>query len=416
MKKRLLSLFSGCGGMDLGFHGDFYVHERSINNPDWIQKRMDHKILLKRTKFDIVFANDILESAKNTWCNYFKSHDISSDIFKVDSIVNLVIQHKKTKSMLPDNIDILTGGFPCQDYSIAGKRLAFNSHKSHEGALLTSYENPNIENRGELYMWMREMIGIVKPKIFIGENVKGMKSIPDIVDTIKRDFESIKDEEYLVLKPEVLHAGNFGIPQTRERLFFIGLKVSSLKKDALKFFRGLSDAENLNPYPPITHYLPNSTKNHSLFQRPDLAKFVSPKVVLGDLSEPWESNDISHKARSKAKYYGKKVQGQIEVDIHGLSPTIRAEHHGNIEFRRLNKKNGGKIIEERGLHQRRLTVRECARLQTFPDDYEFVSNKTNFNISMSEAYKLIGNAVPPVLAYNIAMRIQELWPKLFLED
>ena len=144
--------------------------------------------------------------------------------------------------------------------------------------------------------------------------------------------------------------------------------------------------------------------------------FVSPKVVLGDLSEPWESNDISHKARSKAKYYGKKVQGQIEVDIHGLSPTIRAEHHGNIEFRRLNKKNGGKIIEERGLHQRRLTVRECARLQTFPDDYEFVCNKTNFNISMSEAYKLIGNAVPPVLAYNIAMRIQELWPKLFLED
>ncbi|MBO6253657.1 MAG: DNA cytosine methyltransferase, partial [Bacteroidaceae bacterium] len=114
-------------------------------------------------------------------------------------------------------------------------------------------------------------------------------------------------------------------------------------------------------------------------------------------------------------------QGQIEIKLDGLGPTIRSEHHGNIEFRRLSAEHGGKHTEElnAGLKERRLTPRECALIQTFPPDYRFVIKKNSgngYHVSSSGAYKIIGNAVPPVLAYHIAMRLQELWPKYFGED
>ena len=114
---------------------------------------------------------------------------------------------------------------------------------------------------------------------------------------------------------------------------------------------------------------------------------------------------------------GKHCQGQTEVKLDSIAPTIRAEHHGNIEFRRLSLENGGSNIEEleKGLSQRRLTIRECARLQTFPDDYQFILPKTEQNVSVnaSNAYKLIGNAVPCILAFNIAMSLAEKWTKYF---
>ena len=120
---------------------------------------------------------------------------------------------------------------------------------------------------------------------------------------------------------------------------------------------------------------------------------------------------------SKAKYYG-KMQGNTEIKLDDIGPTIRSEHHGNIEFRRLSKINGGVICSEldMGLPERRLTVRECARIQTFPDDYQFVldKSKTSINVSPSSAYKLIGNAVPPLLAYNIAKRLEMIWENLFM--
>src|SRR5690606_22172449 len=89
-----------------------------------------------------------------------------------------------------------------------------------------------------------------------------------------------------------------------------------------------------------------------------------------------------------------------------------------IEFRRLSLEHGGNYISElnAGLPERRLTVRECARIQTFPDNYEFVFNKNGTGLSASEAYKIIGNAVPPLLAYNIAQRIGSIWNLVFEEE
>ena len=136
--------------------------------------------------------------------------------------------------------------------------------------------------------------------------------------------------------------------------------------------------------------------------------------------EPELSKDLSQKYYSKAKYMGSHCQGQTEIKLNGISPTIRSEHHGNIEFRRLSLENGGKIIEElsKGLKERRLTPRECALIQTFPPDFDFVIEKKSgrkgaFLVSPSQAYKIIGNAVPPLLAYNIAKRIEDIWDLYF---
>ena len=138
-----------------------------------------------------------------------------------------------------------------------------------------------------------------------------------------------------------------------------------------------------------------------------------------DLKEPEYSSDKSQQVYSKAKYMGKHCQGQTEVKLDDVGPTIRSEHHGNIEYRRLNAEHGGKHTEEltAGLPERRLTIRECARIQTFPDEYQFILPKTdkNSSVSSSDAYKIIGNAVPCVLAYNIAKNIESKWNLYFGE-
>lgn len=116
---------------------------------------------------------------------------------------------------------------------------------------------------------------------------------------------------------------------------------------------------------------------------------------------------------------GSHCQGQKEIIMNNIGPTIRSEHHGNIEFRRLSLEHEGRYIDElgKGLQERRLTPRECALIQTFPPDFQFVIPKDDdwkrFTVSASGAYKVIGNAVPPVLAYHIAMKIQNLWSTYF---
>ena len=105
-------------------------------------------------------------------------------IYKLGSIVDLVKSHHKGEKIFPDNIDIVTGGFPCQDFSVAGKRQGFKSLKSHDGKTILDKERPSIENRGQLYIWMKKVISIVKPKLFIAKNVKGLISLEDVKEII----------------------------------------------------------------------------------------------------------------------------------------------------------------------------------------------------------------------------------------
>lgn len=400
---RLLSLFSGCGGLDLGFEGHFEIFETQYNSrihPDWdVVKTRDNRPLLPKTRFNTVFANDILPETQIAWSAFFEN---KHHVYCLDSIVDLVKLHTENNiNIFPENIDIVTGGFPCQDFSVAGKRLGFNSENSHTGGKL-DIDEPTSENRGHLYMWMRDVISITKPKFFVAENVKGLTNLGDVKEIIESDFANISDGGYFVFPARVLLAADYGVSQSRERVIFLGVKKSALQPGMLDKLQNIENNPELDPYPEITH---------SRLSMLGLRPYVTLKDVLGDLDEPDKSKDIDQQRYSKAKYMGAHCQGQIEVDLNGISPTIRSEHHGNIEFRRLSRKNGGTNYEEldKGLKERRLTIRECARIQTFPDNYQFCRN----GVSATNAYKMIGNAVPPLLGYHIAKRIEKLWPIYF---
>lgn len=394
---KVLSLFSGAGGMDLGFEGGFDVLKRSINqdiHPDWIiQDNGDGLVKLADTGFKTVFANDIFPAAKLQWTNFFSKRGLPENTFRTESIVDLVKKHKAGELIFPP-ADIVTGGFPCTDFSLSGKRRGFNSNKTHTGEVMAS-DTPSVESRGMLYYWMKEVVEIVKPSVFVAENVGGLNSFEDVVKIIQKDFS---DVGYNV-QARTLYAPDYGVPQTRSRIIFIGLKKGVCFSGAFE-------------YPGKTH-----AKNHMECQNlfgPAFLPYVTCSEALFGLQEPEVSTDLSQKALSGALYYGltkagKTMQGQNEVPLDAPGPTIRAEHHGNIEFRRISAEHGGRHSDElaMGLRERRLTVRECARLQTFPDDYQFILP----GISTTKGYRGVGNAVPPLLAYHIAQSLKAIWPK-----
>lgn len=395
--------------MDIGFEGDFTCLKKSINcemHPDWIDNIDGDWVHVAPTIFDTVFANDIREDAKAAWVSYFsRKKQNANEIYHLDSIVNLVKRAKNGEKIFPDGIDIVTGGFPCQDFSVSGKRLGFKTQKSHLGSMLQQDE-PSIESRGQLYIWMREVISLTSPKLFVAENVKGLASMGDTKEIIEHEL-SKAGEGYIVVPGRVLYAHHYGVPQSRERVIFFGFKKSALTQGAYNALMQSEIPSEYDPYPARSH-------------GDRLCHTVTCSDAFIDLEEPMYSNDRSQTRYSRAKFMGSHCQGQAEVKLDSVCPTIRSEHHGNIEFRRLSVEHGGKHYDElkAKLPERRLTVRECARVQTFPDDYQFILDKTATNraVSSSDAYKIIGNAVPCILAYSIAKNIESKWHLYFKEE
>ena len=301
-KLNMLSLFSGCGGMDIGFEGGFICSRKSINpKSGWIKREIDDNwIEVKETIFNTVFANDIFKEAMKSWKSYMIPRGHSSDVYHFGSIVDIVKNYKSGTDMFPHNIDIVTGGFPCQDFSVAGKRKGFDSNKNHNGNIREDDE-PSEETRGKLYYWMKQVIDITKPKMFIAENVKGLVNLGHVKDIIQKDFSSAGDNGYIVLEPKVLHAADYGVPESRERVIFIGINKSELNEKALTALESDIIPDEYYPYPKPTHSFTVKDDN--------LMKPVVCGDVLCDLKEPDESEDLSQRYFSKAKYLGTKCQG-----------------------------------------------------------------------------------------------------------
>lgn len=319
---KVISLFSGCGGMDLGFKGDFDVFGEHF----------------KKNPYQIIYANDINESACETYKYNFKKEPYCGDIKSIDI------------NQLP-NADIVIGGFPCQDFSLAGKRRGLSA------------------DRGRLYLNMLDVVKKVKPIAFVAENVDGIRKNKEneeksALDIIIKDFESAGYN----VQYKALNAANYGVPQNRVRIIIVGIR---------------NDLDLKMKYP-------NETFGN------DIKPFRTAEEAIDDLWNMIDKTSISNhtsKDYSKAKFYpGKKLQGNNRIAANKPSPTIRAEHHGNIEGH-YRSNNPNDINDVTGW--RRLSVRECARLQSFPDDFIFPC-------SSSSAYKQVGNAVPPILAWNVA--------------
>lgn len=313
MKKyTITSLFSGCGGLDLGFQGNF----------DFLGKKY------KEHEFKVVWANDIDKNACATYAKYFNHSIVCKDIR--DILLNK--ERGLSDNTIPLKVDIVLGGFPCQDFSHAGKRKGFKSA------------------RGTLYQAMSEVIRQSQPMLFLAENVKGLLTMNsgEAIKQIIQDFERLG---YHVSYKLMLTA-DFEVPQKRERVVIIGTRKKILPK--FDFDLLLSEKK----------------------------EWVPLKDAIGDLAN-YKEGRVENHYWSKAKK--NKGQGNNKVVESQPAPTMRAEHHGNIEFH-WDK-------------ERRLSAREAARIQSFPDDMVFYP-------STSSAYRQIGNAVPPVFAWHIADAVQ----------
>jgi DNA (cytosine-5)-methyltransferase 1 len=311
-KKTVLSLFSGCGGLDLGFLGGF----------DYLGKEYT------KQNYDIVWSNDIDLNACKTYEKNLKHKIVCGDIREIlDSKKDSLWQVD-----LPEQVDIVLGGFPCQDFSHAGKRKGFDSL------------------RGTLYQSMAKVVETRKPLLFMAENVKGLLTMDNgkAIEKIVLDFENLG---YSVAY-KLFTTADFEVPQKRERVVIIGTR-----KDLLPKF---------------------------VFPKNYLSKtnWVKLGDAIGDLENIKEGVVANHYWSKAKKNNG---QGNSEVSKDQPGPTMRAEHHGNIEFHW----NG----------TRRLSAREAARIQSFPDNFIFYP-------STSSAYKQIGNAVPPVFGWHIAKSIE----------
>lgn len=341
----IVSLFSGAGGMDLGFVGGFdYLGETYAKNP-----------------FNVVFANDIFKQAADVYeANFLHAVERRS-----------VCDLDMDADMPKINVDIVLGGFPCQTFSYAGNRGGLS------------------DPRGQLYLQMIRVINHYKPKIFIAENVDGIKNskknhngddtTASALDMILQDFDQAGyDVQY-----HTLTAADYGVPQMRKRVIIMGIR---------KDLGSVHDQF----YPEQLYDITGEVTGK---------KWRSSKDGIEDLWDKINDPSIAnHSSRdiSKAKFYpGKKTQGNNKIAEHRPAPTIRAEHHGNIEAHYNTLLPD--VDDMAGW--RRLSVRECARLQSFPDTF-------NFTTSASSAYKAVGNAVPPVMAWHIARGVLHTLDKL----
>jgi DNA (cytosine-5)-methyltransferase 1 len=332
---RVVSLFSGCGGLDLGFTGGFEIFDKHY----------------EKHPFNIIWSNDFFNEACQTYRHNLGDHIYEGDISLLD------------KKKIPD-ADIVIGGFPCQDFSVAGKRQG------------TSVK------RGRLYLEMKSVIEHIKPLIFVAENVEGLVNMENglILQTIKDDFSEMRIESETIrynVTHHLLHAPDYGVPQLRKRVFIVGIR---------------SDL-NVNFKAPLPTHLNN---------------WMTAEEAIDDL---WgRENDppiFNHSQISRAKFYpGKRMQGNTQIKADQPSVTIRAEHHGNIEahYRSTNSSDPDNM-----LYWRRLSVRECARIQTFPDYFEFKGSAT-------ASYKQVGNAVPPVLGWHVANSVAKCLSQINLKQ
>ena len=325
----IISLFSGAGGLDLGF---------------------------KNAGFQIVVAN---EYDKSIWETYEKNHStplIKGDIRNINSDIFLKNTNK---------IDGIIGGPPCQSWSEAGALRGIR------------------DERGKLFFEFIRLLEDLQPKFFVAENVSGMMS--------KRHLEAVQNIIHLFdqaglgydVSIQTLNASDYGVPQDRKRVFYVGfrkdLEVKFEFPTPLKTKVSLKDSI----FDLQNSAVPALEKNKS---HGDKLSILNHEYFTGDFSTIFMSRN---RVRTWDQQSFTIQAGARHAPIHPQAPIMINVGKDKFQF-----------VEGKEKLYRRLSVRECARIQTFPDDFKFYYN------SLADAYKMIGNAVPVKLAEAVANQIK----------
>ncbi|EKJ5016141.1 TPA: DNA cytosine methyltransferase [Enterococcus faecalis] len=342
----VVSLFSGAGGLDLG------VELASMAAT--LGEQEAYRILHDKQEFEnslskvnIVYSNDLFKSANQTYVQNF-----SSDLVKDSRDIRKVINFPKS--------DLMLGGFPCPGFSAAGPRLL---------------DDP----RNFLYIHYIRALMKSQPTFFIAENVKGLMTMAK-GQVLKQMTEDFAAAGYQV-SAHLVNARDYGVPQNRERVFIIGVRNDIVERFGFEYI------------------LPLPT--HGTIETP----FKTLHDAIGDL--PLEATDVF-----ESSYSSMYMSRNRKKTWNDQSFTIQAsgrqapQHPAGEPMEHI----GRDLWAFRGDFNRRLSVRECARIQTFPDWFTF-SNGNNLNVSknnlLNEQYKQIGNAVPVLLAEKMSRPIMK---------
>ena len=320
----IISLFSGCGGMDLGFH---------------------------KAGFDTIWAND---NASSVWETYEKN--FPNCVFDKRSLTVI------NGDDIPNNIVGVIGGPPCQSWSSAGNRKGFE------------------DSRGKLFNDFIRIIEEKQPLFFVAENVQGLlsKRNKDALEKIKESLSSAGNGYNLTV--ELVNAADYGVPQNRKRVFFVGYRKDTNLE--FKFPKPLNRKKTVRDaiWDLRNSALPG-TKTGNV-SNGDKCKFPNHEYWVGGYSYIFMSRNrvLSWDLQS----YTAQASGR-QTSIHPNAPKMEKV-----------KKDVMKFVSGKEHLYRRLSVRECARIQTFPDNFIF-----HYNTNINSGYKMIGNAVPVDLAAEI---------------
>lgn len=315
-KLKIASLFCGCGGTDVGMEGDFFYLGKYYDN----------------TGMKVVYANDIEKSACDMFAANFGLQPDNRDIREVRA------------AELPD-FDILTGGFPCQSFSIVAQnppRLGIRDEK------------------GKLFFEMCRILKERQPKCFIAENVKGILTANkhQAFPLILREFENSGYN----IKWKVVHAVEFGIPQKRERVIIVGFR------------------KDLH----INFAFPEAVT-------PEASQFIPLKTVLQDhFDDKYWFSQRAVDGMMKNRETMNKGRAQ---DIDKPCNTVGA-HLAKVSLNSTDP-----VLFQDGKY-RRFTPREVARIQSFPDNFKLTGSDT-------AQYRALGNAIPPVMFWYIAEAVRK---------
>ena len=374
----IADLFSGAGGLTFGFY-----------------YKINRNRFIRNTENNIIFANEYAPQAALAFSKNFPKIPLIQD-----DITNITTKCLHERNINIDNIDLVIGGPPCQSYSTVGKR--------------------QYDQRAKMYQEYIRVLGILKPKLFIYENVTGLLTMKNndnkpVIDDIKHMFANVSDIGYSIHQ-KVLNAKEYGVPQSRERLFIVGIRKDLDPKvwgfpvttygfeerpylaisDAISDLPPLHEGEEVrdytilpqNRYQELMRHGSYELRDHLIGTYNEKIRTVIENISQGEGKEQFnnlvKAGKISNKFFLTSGYHN--TYGRLWWDK--PATTITNSFATPSALRCIHP-----------LQNRALSTREGARLQSFPDWFRFFGNKYEKNSQ-------VGNAVPPLLAIELAKSVK----------
>ena len=392
-KIKVLDLFAGCGGLTEGFLQTGKFDE--VASVEWKEPQVKTLRNRLKTKWGITHSD---------------SSVLLQDIQLEDELFNGTQSQRGLDSLVAERngIDMIIGGPPCQAYSIAGRVRDENGMKD--------------DYRNFLFEHYLSIVDRYKPDVFVFENVPGLLSAkPTGTPVIDIITERFREKGYVITlnpKQAIVNAADFGVPQNRKRVIIIGCSTASFKntniQEALNAFyseilpkqkidKPITVEEAIGDLPKciplyddghhkkrISHSTPDCDITWHTPRYNNLRDMDTFKILALDI----ETGRREYDSKKIAQLYEEKIGSRSPIHrYHVLDPNLPS----TTIIAHLYK-DGNRFIHYDSTQARTITPREAARLQSFPDDFVFIGSQGN-------AYEMIGNAVPPRLAYAIAKSI-----------